>query len=143
MGPPPRDDFRRQNEPKKSMQEKSQQLSMFTSEGVNVWQQLLSLFAFSGGLEKVENASQGLMFCVTFGDKTNIESPILTVVYRLYTTVKSCIHQSGAQLWDTGFLTVGYRILLWYTASSQSQSSFLFSSFERRNLIGSQLGAHG
>ncbi len=34
---------------------------MFASEGVNVWKQLLSLFAFGGGLEKVENASQGLI----------------------------------------------------------------------------------
>ena len=42
------------------MQEKSQQLSMFASEGVNVQQQLLSLFAFGGGLEKVENALPGL-----------------------------------------------------------------------------------
>ena len=45
---------------KKSIQEKSQQLLMFPSEGVNVWQQLLLLFAFGGGLEKVENASRGL-----------------------------------------------------------------------------------
>ncbi len=36
---------------------------MFASEGVNVRQQLLSLFAFGGGLEKVENASRGLSAC--------------------------------------------------------------------------------
>ncbi len=60
MGPPPRDDFRRQNEPKKLMQEKSQQLLMLASEGVNVGQQLLLLFPLGGGLEKVENASRGL-----------------------------------------------------------------------------------
>ncbi len=34
---------------------------MFMSEGVNVWQQLLSLFSLGGGLEKVENASRGLI----------------------------------------------------------------------------------
>ncbi len=48
------------------MQEKSQQLSMFMSEGVNVGQQLLSLFAFGGGLEKVENASRGLIVNFSF-----------------------------------------------------------------------------
>ncbi len=42
------------------MSQKSQQLSMFASEGVNVWQQLLSSFAFGGGLEKIEYASRGL-----------------------------------------------------------------------------------